>query len=351
MQTNRFLHNSKHILSPGFDLAISKDSNLFESSPSDTVIARNLPTQAERILDAPDLLDDYYLNLLDWSSLDTLGVALDNSIYAWHNGEVREIINSPVTITSLSWMPGSHYLAVGDSEADLSLYDAQVGRKIRVIHAHADRISSLSWKGSILSSGSRDSTIIHHDMRAKNFQMQNKGHFQEVCGLKWSEKYLASGGNDNHLNIWEIGYSKPIFSFNEHKAAVKALAWCPYAAGVLASGGGSADQTIKLWDVAKGVCSKTINTGSQVCALEWNKHDMELLSAHGFADNQLTVWKYPQMQKLGDVKGHTARVLYLAQNPEGDTVVSAGADETIRFWKIFKKREKNKSLDLKFSCR
>lgn len=188
-------------------------------------------------------------------------------------------------------------------------------------------------------------------MRAKHFQMQSKGHFQEVCGLRWSDRYLASGGNDNHLKIWEIGYSTPLYSFQEHTAAVKALAWCPYTAGVLASGGGSADQTIRLWDISKGICSKTINTGSQVCALEWNRHEPELLSAHGFADNQLTVWKYPCMQRLGDVKGHTARVLYLAQNPEGDQVVSAGADETIRFWKIFEKRSKNKSLDLKFSCR
>jgi WD40 repeat protein len=25
----------------------------------------------------------------------------------------------------------------------------------------------------------------------------------------------------------------------------------------------------------------------------------------------------------------------MAQNPEGSTVVSAGADETLRFWKVF----------------
>lgn len=29
--------------------------------------SRHIPTTMERILDAPDLVDDYYLNLLDWS--------------------------------------------------------------------------------------------------------------------------------------------------------------------------------------------------------------------------------------------------------------------------------------------
>ena len=34
-------------------------------------------------------------------------------------------------------------------------------------------------------------------------------------------------------------------------------------------------------------------------------------------------------------QGHTARVLHMAQSPDGSTVVSAAADETLRFWKCF----------------
>ena len=37
---------------------------------------RPAPQAPERILDAPELLDDYYLNLLDWNSSNVLGVAL-----------------------------------------------------------------------------------------------------------------------------------------------------------------------------------------------------------------------------------------------------------------------------------
>ena len=34
---------------------------------------RHIPQSPERILDAPDLLDDYYLNLLDWNAQNILG--------------------------------------------------------------------------------------------------------------------------------------------------------------------------------------------------------------------------------------------------------------------------------------
>lgn len=33
---------------------------------------RAVPQQPERILDAPDLVDDYYLNLLDWGSTNSV---------------------------------------------------------------------------------------------------------------------------------------------------------------------------------------------------------------------------------------------------------------------------------------
>ena len=61
------------------------------------------------------------------------------------------------------------------------------------------------------------------------------GHSQEICGLQWSHdgKLLASGGNDNTLNIWDASamsttttvtpheITTPLFSLCEHLAAVK----------------------------------------------------------------------------------------------------------------------------------
>lgn len=89
--------------------------------------------------------------------------------------------------------------------------------------------------------------------------MQTDAHCQEICGLTWSPdgKYLASGGNDNVLNIWQSldgsrAPDQPLFTMNQHNAAVKAVAWCPWQPHVLASGGGTADRTIRLWNCNNG---------------------------------------------------------------------------------------------------
>lgn len=146
---------------------------------------------------------------------------------------------------------------------------------------------------------------------------QLDGHEQEVCGLKWSlsGKQLASGGNDNVLYIWDAGIhsGQYLHRLDAHAAAVKALAWCPYQSNLLASGGGTADRCIKFWNTRTGTLLNSIDTNSQVCSLQWNRHEKELLSSHGYSENQLILWKFPSMTKTAEITGHSARVLHLAQ--------------------------------------
>lgn len=62
------------------------------------------------------------------------------------------------------------------------------------------------------------------------------GHTQEVCGLKWSldGRYLASGGNDNLVNVWPCtqgggGDFAPVQTFTQHQGAVKVSTGLPWA--------------------------------------------------------------------------------------------------------------------------
>ena len=63
---------------------------------------------------------------------------------------------------------------------------------------------------------------------------------------------LASGGNDNLLMIWDAAADRATHRITAHQAAVKALAWCPFQSNLLATGGGTADRTIKFHNTHTG---------------------------------------------------------------------------------------------------
>ena len=307
---------------------------------------RSIPSAPSRILDAPDLLDDYYLNLLSWSDKNVLAVCLSQTVYLWNagSGDIAELCTLPEDeyVSSVSWVQqGGQHLAIGTSTGSTQLWDVNAQKQLRAMDGHSERVGALSWNKHVLSSGSRDGNIVNHDVRIANHAYQTlKGHEQEVCGLSWSPDgtCLASGGNDNKLCLWDVNTTtnpSPRFTLTDHQAAVKALAWSPHDRNLLATGGGTSDRCIKFWNSATGSLLNSIDTGSQVCALQWNKHEKEILSSHGFAKNQLCLWKYPTMCKVKELNGHTARVLHMAQSPDGSCVVSAAADETLRFWDVF----------------
>lgn len=98
------------------------------------------------------------------------------------------------------------------------------------MRSHDSRVSSLSWrpKSSLLSSGSQDGHVHNYDPRMGQFLVHTlNAHKLDVCGLKWSNngRFLASGGNDNTVNVWDTytqdPWTAPHLSFKAHIAAVK----------------------------------------------------------------------------------------------------------------------------------
>ncbi|GAB7358535.1 hypothetical protein MBLNU230_g2598t1 [Neophaeotheca triangularis] len=356
-----------------------------------------------KVLDAPELADDFYLNLVDWGSTDVLAVGLGAAVYLWsrETGIVKQLCNlEGDTVTSVSWIQRGSHLAIGTNKGLLLIYDTVAERRLRTMTGHSARISSLAWNAHVLSTGSRDRSILHRDVRMPAQSIAKlTGHKQEVCGLKWNQdtEQLASGGNDNKIFVWDKMDARWQHRWGEqeggHKAAVKAIAWSPHQRGLLASGGGTADRNIKFWNTistaqtmqttsATGIPPDQANlslnlpsahsspslldspntnnlpipqnqptpnphllrshdTGSQVCNLLFSSTTSELVSTHGYSQHAINIWKYPSMQQVVSLTGHTYRVLYLAMSPDGAVIVTGAGDETLRFWDVFGKKEKS----------
>jgi cell division cycle 20-like protein 1, cofactor of APC complex len=297
-----------------------------------------------KVLDAPALQDDFYLNLVDWSSQNVLAVGLGSCVYLWSActskvTKLCDLAQSEDIVTSVSWAQRGTHLAVGTNRGEVQLWDTIKCKKVRTMGGHSARVGTLAWTGPILASGSRDRLIFLRDVRVQAAFTDRLGaHKQEVCGLRWSfdePSFLASGGNDNQLHVVDSrNPTHPVHQFSDHTAAVKAIAWSPHQHGLLASGGGTADRCIRFWNTLSGTSLNCVDTGSQVCNLAWSQNCNEIVSTHGYSLNQIVVWRYPSMSKVVTLTGHTYRVLYLAMSPDGSTIVTGAGDETLRFWQV-----------------
>ena len=323
-----------------------------QSLNNDTIsplkISRKIPKIPFKVLDAPNLQDDFYLNLLDWSSTNIISVGLENAVYVWSacNSKVTKLCEVPdsESITAVNWSQRGNHLAVGTSQGEVQIYDAVKSKLIKTFKGHEGRVGSISWNGYNICSGSRDKSILVRDVRAgDDYICRFTGHKQEISGLKWSfdENLLASGGNDNKLFVWSLKHQGEMAKFSQHQAAVKAIGWSPHQHNILASGGGTADRCIRFWNMQTLQMIDCVDTGSQVCNLTFSKNVNELVSTHGYSLNQINVWKYPTMQKIATLTGHSYRVLYLAMSPCGENIVTGAGDETIRFWSLFPGKTKN----------
>ena len=96
----KFLPQGKSLLSP------ESKAIVYAKQPTQRII----PMVPYKVLDAPDLQDDFYLNLVDWRSRNTMGVGLASCVYLWSAQsstvtKLCDLADSSDSITSVNWNP------------------------------------------------------------------------------------------------------------------------------------------------------------------------------------------------------------------------------------------------------
>ena len=249
-------------------------------------------------------------------------------------------------------------------------------------------VTAVEWNGDhcITSSTKHDTRILHQDIRLRHptvmvFQGHRAGS-GGVCGLKWDHegKVLATGGNDDTICIFDIAMSgrqrtssqsspeaflstrvDPRIRLEGHKGAIKGLDWCPSSRHMLASGGGSLDRNLKLWNTTRGECCSTVETGAQVTGVKWSTCGRSLCSSHGWESRcPLVLWDHKTsphslkyIQSIGSPSTTTSsssfsreigQAFYMAACPDRRHIVVAG-DETLCFFDVFRSSGPKVRLD------
>ncbi|WP_456411441.1 WD40 repeat domain-containing protein, partial [Oceanithermus sp.] len=155
-----------------------------------------------------------------------------------------------------------------------------------------------------------------------------QGHRGSVRALAPLEGgWLASGGIDGTVRIWEVKTSQEVQVLEGHRGSVLALA--PLEGGWLASGG--RDGTVRIWEV---------ETGREVRVLEGHQDWVLALApleggwlASGGSNGTVRIWEVGTGREVRVLEGHQDWVNALAPL-EGGWLASGGEGGTVRIWEV-----------------
>lgn len=352
-------------MNQGFDFSIFN----FTYKPKKINIIENNVYFPIRKITSTSMVDDFYSNLMDWY-LDKIFYCADDTVYCYNfHTENISIVNKFQTgvVCSIKCIKQLNILAVGNIDGTVTFFDIFTFKSTKYLY-HRGRISCFDTFENNLITGSRDKRSKIIDLRSKMPVSSFSFHSQEVCGISINSenKYIATGGNDNKVFVMDMRkLNIPLIKIEDHKAAVKALSWSPICTSKFVSGGGTADKSIKVWDIHKNerhnnisnnfssfsksknnlisenILLKSINYESQICNLKWLNNN-KILGSFGYSNNDIKLFKDFMVEKK--FSGHKNRVIHFAVDDSQKFFVSGSGDSNIKIWEI---EGKDADVDIK----
>jgi len=161
-------------------------------------------------------------------------------------------------------------------------------------------------------------------------------HTDSARGVAFSPggKLALSGSADKTLKLWEVATGRELRTFSGHTKCVGSVAFSPDGKLALS---GSEDNTLKLWDVATGRELRTFTAHTDVVRSVAFSPDGKL-ALSGSADKTLKLWDMATGHDLRRFSGHTGWVWSVAFSPDGNLALS-GENDTLKLWDVATGRE------------
>ena len=204
----------------------------------------------------------------------------------------------------------------------------------KTLTGHSCWVQSVVYSpdGRYLASGGGDNTIKIWEIATGRELCTFAGHSDWVRSVVYSPdgRYLASASSDKTIKIWQVATGKQLRTLTGHSRGVRSVVYSPDGR-YLASG--SVDNTIKIWQVATGRELRTLTGHSEMVRSVVYSPDGRYLASGSF-DKTIKIWEVATGKQLRTLNGHSYRVNSVVYSPDGRYLASGSGDKTIKIWRV-----------------
>lgn len=266
-------------------------------------------------------------------------LALAPSAQTWRCA--RALTGHEGMVTTVAVSPDGLLLASGSTDRTIKLWSLETGDLLHTFsgrslrhRGHSDRISSLAFSpdSSELISGSDDCTLKQWDISTRRLIRTLPGHNWLVSSLSISQngQVFASGGGDGQIKVWNLETGDLLATLSKHRDLVSTLRLSPDGQTLVS---GSYDKTIRLWDLRGDRIIDTLRGHSDRISALVLTPDWQTLISAGW-DKTLRFWHLGRQEQGRSLLAHKDLITCLALDCHGTLLASGSEDNRIRLWEL-----------------